>query len=253
MIWTNCYSACSGGTDFKQVGTVAPTVTYCSSGDASADDWAGAGCLINQETDSQKFWGDNCGGFPIDEYRILTTSPLYHAGTNLSLGTDCDGNTVDGSTPSIGWHEGTVNAFAVTWPTGAQSTVNFVNFAGAVTGTAVAEAHTADQVLKSASGNWNDDNLGVGSEGNVADGVVYGLAQEGTLVAPIKIENFVGRNDSAVKTGAVQVGEDFTFCLRAGICGFPVHVHTGIHVGHNKSHVLTAEMYQQQRAALVTE
>jgi GT2 family glycosyltransferase len=49
------------------------------------------------------------------------------------------------------------------------------------------------------------------------------------------------------------VGEDFTFCLRAGLCDFPVYVHTGIHVGHHKSHVLTAEMYQQQRAALIKE
>lgn len=44
------------------------------------------------------------------------------------------------------------------------------------------------------------------------------------------------------------VGEDFTFCLRAGMVGVPVHVDTGIHVGHNKSHVLTAEMYEAQRA-----
>lgn len=43
-------------------------------------------------------------------------------------------------------------------------------------------------------------------------------------------------------------GEDFTFCLRAGMCGFPVHVHTGVEVGHHKSYVLTADMYRQQRA-----
>lgn len=46
-------------------------------------------------------------------------------------------------------------------------------------------------------------------------------------------------------------GEDFTFCIRAGKCGYPVHVHTGIQIGHHKSHVLTAEMYQAQRAAAV--
>jgi len=28
--------------------------------------------------------------------------------------------------------------------------------------------------------------------------------------------------------------EDLTFCLRAGACGFPVHVHTGIRLGHVK-------------------
>jgi hypothetical protein len=41
-------------------------------------------------------------------------------------------------------------------------------------------------------------------------------------------------------------GEDITFCLRAGICGFPVHVHTGIKVGHHKSHLLTAELFRSQ-------
>jgi len=46
------------------------------------------------------------------------------------------------------------------------------------------------------------------------------------------------------------VGEDFTFCLRAGLCGFPVHVHTGIHVGHSKVQILTHEMYEAQRASL---
>lgn len=43
-------------------------------------------------------------------------------------------------------------------------------------------------------------------------------------------------------------GEDFTFCLRAGLCGFPVYVHTGIDVGHVKSQVLTRDMYEAQRA-----
>ena len=44
-------------------------------------------------------------------------------------------------------------------------------------------------------------------------------------------------------------GEDVTFCLRAGMAGFPVFVHTGIEIGHHKSHVLTAGQYRQQRAA----
>jgi GT2 family glycosyltransferase len=30
------------------------------------------------------------------------------------------------------------------------------------------------------------------------------------------------------------VGEDMTFCLRAGAAGIPVHVHTGVQVGHVK-------------------
>lgn len=41
-------------------------------------------------------------------------------------------------------------------------------------------------------------------------------------------------------------GEDLTFCLRAGICGFPVHVNTAVHVGHHKSRLLTHEMFREQ-------
>lgn len=35
------------------------------------------------------------------------------------------------------------------------------------------------------------------------------------------------------------VGEDLTFCIRAGMCELPVHVHTGVRIGHHKSHLLT--------------
>ena len=48
-------------------------------------------------------------------------------------------------------------------------------------------------------------------------------------------------------------GEDFTFCLRAGQCGFPVHVATSVLVGHHKSQVLTFDMFKAQRAAQVQE
>jgi len=41
-------------------------------------------------------------------------------------------------------------------------------------------------------------------------------------------------------------GEDFTFCLRAGQCGFPVYVNTAVEVKHHKSTLLTAEKYQTQ-------
>jgi GT2 family glycosyltransferase len=44
----------------------------------------------------------------------------------------------------------------------------------------------------------------------------------------------------------VQMGEDVTFCVRAGQCGFPIHVNTGIQVGHIKSHLLTKELYLMQ-------
>lgn len=45
------------------------------------------------------------------------------------------------------------------------------------------------------------------------------------------------------QNGEQPVGEDITFCLRAGICGFPVFVHTGIRVGHHKSNLLTEDMF----------
>ena len=45
-----------------------------------------------------------------------------------------------------------------------------------------------------------------------------------------------------------RVSEDMTFMLRAGQLGYPVFVHTGISVGHQKSHVMTADMYRSQRA-----
>ncbi len=44
-------------------------------------------------------------------------------------------------------------------------------------------------------------------------------------------------------------GEDITFCIRVGLLGLPVHVNTGVKVGHHKSTVLTAEMFQAQKGA----
>jgi len=38
--------------------------------------------------------------------------------------------------------------------------------------------------------------------------------------------------------GAALVGEDMTFCLRAAAAGIPVHVHTGVRVGHVKTVIL---------------
>ena len=46
------------------------------------------------------------------------------------------------------------------------------------------------------------------------------------------------------------VGEDITFCLRALNCGASIFVHTGVEVGHHKSHLLTAELHRQQRAMI---
>lgn len=38
--------------------------------------------------------------------------------------------------------------------------------------------------------------------------------------------------------GVRPLGEDFTFMLRCGVAGIPIHVHTGVQVGHMKSTML---------------
>lgn len=43
--------------------------------------------------------------------------------------------------------------------------------------------------------------------------------------------------------GDKPVGEDITFCLRVLSAGFPVHVHTGVRIGHHKSQVLDEDMF----------
>jgi GT2 family glycosyltransferase len=40
--------------------------------------------------------------------------------------------------------------------------------------------------------------------------------------------------ESPVGAPLALMGEDMTFCLRAGAAGIPVHVHTGVQVGHMK-------------------
>lgn len=47
--------------------------------------------------------------------------------------------------------------------------------------------------------------------------------------------------------GGRPAGEDITFCIRAGICGLPIFVHTGVRVGHHKSTLLTLEEFDRQR------
>jgi hypothetical protein len=42
-------------------------------------------------------------------------------------------------------------------------------------------------------------------------------------------------------------GEDLTFCIRAGILGFPVHVDTRVRIGHHKSTLLDHDTFQAQR------
>lgn len=50
--------------------------------------------------------------------------------------------------------------------------------------------------------------------------------------------------------GGQPAGEDITFCIRAGICGFPIYVDTGVKVGHHKSTVLDHDTFQAQKAAV---
>lgn len=38
--------------------------------------------------------------------------------------------------------------------------------------------------------------------------------------------------------GGSLIGEDLTFCLRCGVAGIPVHVHTGVRAGHVKAVML---------------
>jgi hypothetical protein len=48
------------------------------------------------------------------------------------------------------------------------------------------------------------------------------------------------------------MGEDITFCFRAGTAGFPVYVNTAVQLGHVKQYALTHELYRSQRAALAS-
>lgn len=46
-----------------------------------------------------------------------------------------------------------------------------------------------------------------------------------------------------------RIGEDLTLCMRAAGCGIPVHVHTGVQIGHIKEQAIGAATFQAQRAA----
>lgn len=49
-----------------------------------------------------------------------------------------------------------------------------------------------------------------------------------------------------VQLGSSPVGEDITFCIRAGQLGFPVHVDTRAKIGHHKSTLLTEARFDAQ-------
>lgn len=48
-----------------------------------------------------------------------------------------------------------------------------------------------------------------------------------------------------------EIGEDVTFCLRAGELGFPVHVNTGVSIGHHKTIVVDQAMLLRSAAGPV--
>lgn len=53
--------------------------------------------------------------------------------------------------------------------------------------------------------------------------------------------------------GQTPMGEDMTFCFRAGLAGLPVHVDTTVRLGHVKRHTLSVEGYLSQRALLMQQ
>jgi hypothetical protein len=50
--------------------------------------------------------------------------------------------------------------------------------------------------------------------------------------------------------GGIRLGEDVTMCMRLMKLGIPVHVHTGVVIGHLKTRVLDQEVYDQAQERL---
>lgn len=155
-------------------GTV--TITYCAYDDALA----GATNLQNQTPAQLAMWNDNDNHSYVKSGRILTTSTCYQAGTPIAgVPIDIDGTPRNAVTPSIGCHEGSVNAYGVTWPTNAQveTGVTFTSFAGAQTGTMPASAPLATfSTILSASV------VAAGSAVTVTGGVTLDQAVTGAAV-----------------------------------------------------------------------
>lgn len=132
----NCWAACDDGACFRQYGSLSSFLNCASTDNSATASTNGIGSITY---DGFKWWGRNDNGYMLGQHRILTTSAVYHVGT-VTADTplkDIDGTTRSVTTPSIGPHEGTVNAFDVTWPTAGQtqSGVTFQTFAGQVLGT----------------------------------------------------------------------------------------------------------------------
>lgn len=69
-----------------------------------------------------------------------------------------------------------------------------------------------------------------------------------------RVESRYGRiwYDRAPNTSTGQlIGEDLSFCLRAGSLGIPIHVHTGVRATHMKNVWLSEENYLRERAGAI--
>lgn len=76
----NNYCGNNYGKSFYKYGGTAPEVTYCISGDATADDWGGAGNRINKSTTSQ-FKNATVGS---EDLRLKRSADCINAGFDLS-------------------------------------------------------------------------------------------------------------------------------------------------------------------------
>ena len=88
-----------------------------------------------------------------------------------------------------------------------------------------------------------------------ATGAAFLLIHRGALEA-MRAQNFdpVFPFFEELKMYDKPVGEDIAFCARARSTrtetwptGIPIYVNTGIHIGHHKSHMLTAKKFRQQQ------
>lgn len=150
----NCIALNNGNADFN--GLVSATGYNNADMDGSCADgnWStGSGNLTSQTVANFDFLSSVTDSFfPAGPNDILTPdSDLYEAGYNSGIAYDFYGNERHATTPSIGPVEG------------------------------VSIETNADNIIKSAGGNWNDDNLTDQADftENVKDGIVGGLSWEG--------------------------------------------------------------------------
>ncbi len=81
-----------------------------------------------------------------------------------------------------------------------------------------------------------------------ATGAAFLLVHRGVLQSMADAEfNAAFPFFQETQNGPEPVGEDITFCLRVAALGRPVFVHTGVRIGHHKSHVLTEDMFLAQK------